>query len=81
VKVTTDYGASYFIRGGRYVNLIFHLKYMDAYRDFTTETIFSCVSDPDERSEDAFFTRAVWHHMLRTDGKGSNVFARFKAMP
>jgi hypothetical protein len=43
--------------------------------DFTNETLYSCVSDKFEfeRSEDAFYiyTRAVKHHMLRTDGKGA----------
>jgi hypothetical protein len=77
VRVTTDFGASYFIDGGRYVCLIFFLKYKNQYGDFSCETLYSCVSDPDQRSEDAFFTRAVWHHHLRKDGKGSGIFDRF----
>jgi hypothetical protein len=76
VRVTTDFGASYFIHGGRYVNLILFLKYLDTSQHLVTETIYCCVSDPDERSEDAFFTRAVWHHMLRTDKKGAGIFKR-----
>ena len=59
------------------MNLILFLKYRDDHGHFVKETIYNCVSAPDERSEDAFFTRAVWHHMLRTDGKGANVFERF----
>jgi hypothetical protein len=79
-KVTTDFGASYFINGGRYVCLIFHLKYMDSFQQFESEVLYSCVSDPDERSEDAFFTRAVWDHMLRKDEKGAKIFAKFKSI-
>jgi hypothetical protein len=60
-----------------YVNLILYLKYMNEFSDFTNETLYSCVSDKFERSEDAFYTRAVWHHMLRTDGKGADVFVNF----
>jgi hypothetical protein len=77
VRVTTDFGASYFIDGGRYVNLILFLKYMDAHGHLVTETIYCCCSDPDERAEDAFYTRAVWHHMLRKDAKGAGRFKRF----
>lgn len=77
VRVTTDFGASYFIDGTRYVCLIFYLKYKNQYGDFSCETLYSTVSDPDQRSEDAFFTRAVWDHMLRTDGKGAGIFERF----
>lgn len=78
VKVTTDFGASYFIDGSRYVMHIMWLQYCDTSGDFETQCLYNCVSDPDERSEDAFFTRAVWHHHLRSDGKGSGVLARWK---
>ena len=78
VRVTADFGADYFIDGTKYVNLILHLKYLDDYGDFATETIYCCCHDPDERSEDAFFTRAVWHHMLRRDGRGAGVLTRFE---
>ena len=58
VRVTADFGASYFIDGSRFVTLIFFLKYF--------------VTDPDERSEDAFYTRAVWEHHLGTSGEFNN---------
>ena len=78
VRVTTDFGASYFLEGdNRYVNLIFFLKYLNEYGEFSTETLYCTVSDPDERSEDAFFTRTCWHHLLRGDGRGAGVFDNF----
>jgi hypothetical protein len=79
VRVTIDYGASYFMDGTRYVNLIFWLKYVDSYGDFETECIYNCCSDPDERSEDAFFTRMVWHHVAHAS-HGRERLGRLRAL-
>ena len=58
--MTADFGASYFINGSRFVSLILFLKYFDeASGDFKTECLYNIVTDPDERSEDAFYVRAV----------------------
>ena len=72
MRVTADFGASYLIDGGRFVNLKFFLKYLNEYGDFTTEIIYNIVTAPDERAEDAFYVRAVWDWHLRSDG--SKVF-------
>jgi hypothetical protein len=70
VRVTSDFGASYFIDGSRFVTLIFFLKYFEGEtHDFATECLYNIVTDPDERSEDAFYTRAVWEHHLGTSGE------------
>ena len=75
MRVTTDFGASYFINGNRYVNLIFFLKYRNESSGFTMETFYATCSNKDEHSEDAFYTRAVWDHLLRSDG--ANYFAQW----
>ena len=65
VRVTADFGASYFINGSRFVSLILFLKFFDeASGDFKTECQYNIVTDPDERSEDALYVRAVWGHHL-----------------
>ena len=66
-RVTADFGASYFIGGQRFVTLILFLKYFDEeLGDLVTECLYNIVTDPDERSEDAFYVRAVWEHHLGT---------------
>jgi len=66
VRVTADFGASYFIGGQRFVTLILFLKYFsEKTGDFQTECLYNIVTDPEERSEDAFYVRAVWHHHLK----------------
>jgi len=68
VRVTADFGASYFIGGQRFVTLILFLKYFDETGDFSTECLYNIVTDPDERSEDAFYVRGVWVHHLKISG-------------
>lgn len=68
VRVTVDFGASYLLDGGRFVDLVMFLKYRDEHGDLATEAIFNIVTDKDEVSEDAYFVRAVWDHHLGTSG-------------
>jgi hypothetical protein len=63
VKVTIDYGGSYFIHGGKFVCLVMFLRFKErASGDLVTEIIYNLVSDPDERSEDAYLTCFVFKH-------------------
>ena len=67
VRITEDYGASYFIdrHGGRFVSLIWFLKFLGDHGRFEFMALYNIASDPDERAEDAYYTRMVWVHHLR----------------
>lgn len=68
VKVTADFGASYLIDGGKIVSLILFLTYVDESGATNTECLYNIVTDKDQRSEDAFYVRSVWHHHLTKSG-------------
>ena len=76
VRVTMDFGASYFIDGSRFIDLVYFLKYLGDDGDLVTECIFNLVSALDEISEDACCVRAVWEHLLGA----ARVFDRWDSM-